>query len=92
MNPVDQFGVVRRLQRMAGNSSNQLPSERMSGSTSCGLMPDRMSPLARSTCPLDYGCATEARSRRMLEKEQYCSSAPLAKLVTMSVMMLFGMP
>ena len=92
MNPVDRFGVVRRLQRMAGNSSSQLPGERMSGSTSRGLTPDRMSPLARSSCPLDCGCATEARSRRMPETEQYCYSAPLAKLVPLSVMMLFGMP
>ena len=90
MNPVDQFGVVRRLQRTVGNSSSQLPGERMSGSTSRGLMPDRMNQLAHSTCPLDCGYATEARSRRMPETEQYCSSAPLAKLVPLSVMMLFG--
>ena len=92
MNPVDRFGVVRRLQRTVGNLSSQLPGERMSGSTSRGLMRDRVSLLARSTCPLDYGCATEARSRQMPETEQYCSSAPLAKLVPLSVMMLFGMP
>ena len=92
MNPVDRFGVVRRLQRTAGNSSSQLPGERMSGSMSRGLTPDRMSPLDRSTCPLDCGCAMEARSRRMPEMEQSCSSAPLAKLVPLSVMMLFDMP
>ena len=92
MNPVDRFGVVRKLQSTTGNSSSQLPGERISGSTSRGLMPDRMSPLARSTYPLDCGCATEARSRRMPETEQYCSSAPLAKLVPLLVMMLFGMP
>ena len=63
----------------------------MSGSTSRGLMPDKMSPLARSTCPLDCGCATEARSRRMPEMEHYYLSAPLEKLVPLSVMMLFGM-
>ena len=92
MHQVDRFGVVRRLQRTAGNSSSQLPGERMSGSTSRGLTPDRMSPLARSTCPLDCGCATEARSRRMLETERYYSNVPLAKLVPLSVMKLFGMP
>ena len=92
MNPVDRFGVVRRLQRTAGNSSSQLPGEWISGSTSHGLMPDRMSPLALLTYPLDCGCATEARSRRMPETEQYCSSAPLAKLVPLSVMVRFGMP
>ena len=81
MNPVDRFGVVHRLQSTASNSSIQLSGERISGSTSRGLMPDRMSPLARSTCPLDCGCATEARSRRMLETEQYCLSVPLDKLV-----------
>ena len=92
MNPVDRFGVVRRLQRTASNSSSQLLGERMSGSTSRGLTPDRMSPLARSTYPLYCGCATEARSRRMPETEQYVSSTPLAKLVPLSVMMLFGRP
>ena len=92
MNPVDRFGVVRRLQRTASNSSSQLSGERMSGSTSRGLMPDRMSPLACSTYPLDCGRATEARSRRMPETEQYCSSAPLVKLVPLSMMMLFGKP
>ena len=92
MKPVNLFGVVRRLQRTAGNSPSQRPGERMSGSTSHGLIPDRMSLLARLTCLLDYGCAMEARSRRMPETEQYCSSAPLAKLVPLSVMMLFGMP
>ena len=92
MNPVDRFGVLRRLQRTAGNSSSQLLGERTSGSTSRGLTQDRMSLLARSTWPLDYGCATEDKSRWMPETEQYCSSAPLAKLVPLSVMMLFGMP
>ena len=92
MNPVDRFGVVWRLERTADTSSSQLSGERMSGSTSRGLTPDRMSPLARSTYPLDCGCAMEARSRPMPETEQNCSSAPLAKLVPLSVMMLFGMP
>ena len=92
MNSVDLFGVVRRLQRTADNSSSQLSGEQMSGSTSRGLMPDRMRPLARSTYSLDCGCTMEARSRQMPETEQYCASAPLAKLVPLSVMMLFGMP
>ena len=90
--PVDLFGVVHRLQRTAGSSSSQQSAERSSGSTRRGLMPDRMRPLAHSTCLLDCGCATEARSRRMPEMEYYCVSVPLAKLVLLLVMMLFGMP
>src|SRR4051812_2445451 len=44
---VDLFGMVRRLQRTDDNSSIQQPAERSSGSTSRGLMPDKISPFAR---------------------------------------------
>ena len=92
MKPVDLFGVVRSLQRTAGNSSSQQPAERSSGSTSRGLMPERMRPFARSTWPFDCGWATDAKSSRMPYVTQKWAKAPLAKFVPLSVMMLCGMP
>ena len=92
MKSVDLFGVVRRLQRTAGSSSSQQPAERSSGSTSQGLMPDRMRPFARSTWPFDYRMATDAKSSRMPSVAQKRAKAPVAKFVPLSVMMLCGMP
>ena len=92
MKPVDLFGVVRRLQRTAGNSSSQQPTERSSGLTSRGFMPDRMRPFARSTWPFDCGWATDAKSSRMPCVAQKWAKAPLAKFVPLSVMMLCYMP
>src|SRR3954463_7497885 len=90
--PVDLFGVVRRLQRTAGSSSSQQPSERSSGTTSRGLMPERMRPLARSTWPFDCGWAADDKSSRMPCVAQKRVNAPLAKFVPLSVMMLCGTP
>ena len=92
MKPVDLFGVMHRLQRTAGNSSSQQPAERSSGSTSRGLMPDRIRPFARSTWPFDCGWATGAKSSQMPCVAQKRAKAPLAKFVPLSVMMLCGMP
>ena len=92
MKPVDLFGVVRRLQRTAGNSSSQEPAEHSRGSTSRGLMPDRMRLFARSTWPFDCGWATDARSSQMPCVAQKRAKAPLAKFVPLSVMMLCGIP
>ena len=92
MKPVDLFGVVHRLQRTADSSSSQQPAERSSGTTSRGLMPERMSPFARSTWPFDCGWATDAKSSRMPCVTQKRASAPLAKFVPLSVMMLCGTP
>ena len=92
MKPVDLFGVVRRLQRTAGNSSSQQPAERSSGSTSRGLMPDRMRPFAHSTWTFDCGWATDAKSSRMPCVAQIQAKAPLAKFLSLSVMMLCGTP
>ena len=92
MKPVDLFGVVRRLQRTAGISSIQQPTERSSGSTSWGLISDRITPFARSTWPFDYGWATDAKSSRMPCVAQKRAKAPLAKFVPLLVMMLCGMP
>ena len=92
MKPVDLFGVVRRLQRTAGNSSSQQPAERSRGSTSRGLMPDKMRPFSCCTWPFDYRWATDAKSSRMPCVTQKRAKAPLAKFVPLSVMMLCGMP
>ena len=92
MKPVDLFGVMHRLQRTAGNSSSQQPAECSRGSTSWGLMPDRMRPFAHSTWPFDCGWAMDARSSRMPYVAQKRAKAPLAKYVPLSVMMLCGMP
>ena len=92
MKPVDLFGVVRKLQRMAGSSSIQQPAERSRGSTSRGLMLDKMRLFARSTRPFDCGWATNAKSSRMPCVAQKRASAPLAKFVPLSVMMLCGTP
>ena len=92
MKPVNLFGVVRRLQRTAGNSSSHQPAEHSRGSTIQGLMPDRMRPFDRSTWPFDCGWATDARSSQMPCVAQKRAKAPLAKLVPLSVMMLCGMP
>ena len=85
MKPVDLLGVVRRLQRTAGSSSSQQPTDHSSGTTSRGLMPERMR-------PFDYGWATDAKSSRMPCVAQKRASAPLVKFVPLSVMMLCGMP
>ena len=90
--PVDLFGVVRRLQRTAGSSSSQQPVERSRGTTSRGLIPERMRPLARSTWPLDCGWATDAKSSRIPWAAQKRAKAPLEKFVPLSVMMLCGTP
>ena len=90
--PVDLLGVVRRLQRTAGSSSSQQPADRSSGTTSRGLMPERMSQFARSTWPFDCGWATDAKASRMPCVAQKRASAPLAKFVPLSVMMLCGTP
>ena len=79
--PVDLFGVVRRLQRTAGSSSIQQPAVRSRGSTSRGLMPERMRLFARSTWSFDCGWATDAKSSRMPYVAQKRASAPLAKFV-----------
>ena len=92
MKPVDLFGVVRRLQKTADNSSSQQPTDHSSGTTSRGLMPDKMRLFARSTWPFDYGWATDAKSSRMPCVAQKRAKAPLAKFVPLSVMMLCGMP
>jgi len=90
--PVDLFGVVHRLHRTAGSSLSQLPAERSSGSTSRGLMQERMRPFAHSTWPFNCGWAMDAKSSRMPCVAQKRAKAPLAKFVPLSVMMLCGMP
>ena len=60
VNCVDAFGVVRRLQSTDGSSSGQAPAARLSGTRRRFLIPLVTKPLAFSTCPFDYGCATEA--------------------------------
>ena len=92
MKLVDLFGVVRRLQRTAGSSSSEQPADRSSGTTSRGLMPDRMRPLARSTWLFDCGWAMDAKSSQMPCVAQKRAKAPLAKFVPLSVMMMCGMP
>src|SRR3954463_16247798 len=48
VNPVERFGVVRKLHSTAGNSSIHAPGALSNGSTNLGLIPDRMRPFARS--------------------------------------------
>ena len=60
VNCVDVFGVVRKLQSMDGNSSGQALVARLSGTKRRFLIPLVTKPLAFSTWPFDYGCATEA--------------------------------
>ena len=55
-------------------------------------MLDRIRPFARSTWPLDCGWATDAKSSRMPCVAQKQAKEPLAKFVSLSVMMLCGMP
>ena len=45
-----------------------------------------------STCPLDCGCATDARSSRILFSWQNRAKAPSARFVPLYVMMLCGCP
>ena len=89
---MDFFGVVLRLQRTDGNSLIEQPADRSKGSTSRGLVSDRIRPLACSTWPLDCGWAMDARSSHMPCVAQKRASAPLAKFVPLSVMMLCGIP
>src|SRR3954469_19635468 len=48
VNPVEQFGVVRRLQSTAGSSSIHGPGALSIGSTNLGLIPDKTRLFARS--------------------------------------------
>src|SRR3954452_24586139 len=51
VNPVDLFGVVRKLHKTEGNSSAQAPAARRSGASRRALIPPSMRALAPSTCP-----------------------------------------
>jgi hypothetical protein len=62
---VDLLGVVLRLHIIDGNSSAQADAARCRGASRRGLIPDRITPLVLSTWPLDYGCATDTRSRQI---------------------------
>jgi hypothetical protein len=81
-----------QAQSTEGSSSTQQPAELSRGSTNLGLMPARTKPFAFSTCLLDCGCATEARSSRMPFWLQKSAKTPFVKFVPLSVMMLCGRP
>ena len=55
-------------------------------------MPNKMRPFTHSTWPFDCGWATDAKSSQMPYDVQKRAKAPLAKFVSLSVMMLCGMP
>ena len=90
--PVERFGVVLRLHSTVGISSSQHPGARNSGSINRGFIPDKTRAFDLSTCPLDCGCATDARSNRILFSWQNRAKAPSAKFVPLSVIMLCGCP
>src|SRR3954464_15784033 len=92
VNPVDLLTEVRMPQMTEGSYSTQHPAVRSSGTWSRDFRPWRMLWLACSAWPLDSGWATDARSSRMWCSSQNSAMAPLAKLVPLSVMMLFGNP
>jgi hypothetical protein len=55
-------------------------------------MPATTKPFAFLTCPLDYGCASEARSSWIPFWLQKSAKMPFVKFVPLSVMMLCGRP
>src|ERR1041384_1759555 len=80
------------LHNTEGNSSSQQPGVLFKGTTSRGLMPRSNSWLALSACPLDCGCATDARSSRMCSFWQNRCITPSDRLEPLSAMMLWGYP
>ena len=86
--PVDLFGIVRRLQNTEGNSSTQAPAALWRGVNSLFLTPLVMRPLARSTWPLVYGCATKAKFSLVPCSSQYFWSSSVMELEPLAVMML----
>jgi hypothetical protein len=57
---VAALGVVRRLQSTEGSSSTQACLAFSSGANSLFFIPLHIKPLAFSTCPFIFGCATDA--------------------------------
>jgi hypothetical protein len=57
---VATLGVVRRLQSTEGNSSTQVCLAFSRGANSRFFIPFHIKPLAFSTCPFVFGCATYA--------------------------------
>src|ERR1044071_1190344 len=78
------------LHNTEGNSSSQQPGVLFKGTMSRGLMPRINSWLALSACPLDCGCATNARPSRMCSFWQNRCITPSDRLEPLSVMMLWG--
>jgi hypothetical protein len=57
---VAALGVVRRLQSTEGSSSTQACLAFSRGASSLFFIPLHIKPLAFSTCPFVFGCATDA--------------------------------
>src|SRR5664279_5329288 len=84
--------VVQRDHRTKGSCSIQFFPQVSSLSKVLALRPRSTSALARSTCPLLRGCATEAKQTLMPISSQYERNAPLVNCVPLSMMMRFGTP
>jgi hypothetical protein len=56
---VAALGVVRRLQSTEGSSSTQACLAFSTGASNLFFIPLHIKPLAFSTCPFDFGCATD---------------------------------
>src|SRR3954463_5837408 len=87
-NPIDLFGVVRRLQRTKGSSSTHAPYACLSRF----LIPLHTRPLIFSTCPLVCDCATDAKLSLMPSLSQKSWNTLEAKFLPLSVRMLWGTP
>ena len=90
VNPIEQFGVVRRPHSTDGSSSAHAPAALSRGARSRFLRPLLMSQFARSTWPLVCGCATEAKLSLIPCCSQYVWTSSAMKLDPLFVMMLWG--
>jgi hypothetical protein len=85
-------GVILKLQRTAGSSVTHHPLNLLSLSKIQGLMPYRTMPLAHSTCPFIWGCATAAQSTLMWLSSQNLRNFFPMNYVPLSVIMEFETP